>query len=244
MKGIGVDIYRTEQEQIEAIKKFFHKNGTSLLIGFVVLVVGFFGYQTWVSKQQASAAEASRYYNELRSLAEPGAEMTAANKAKFDEIFAQLLGEHSTSIYASYASLLKAKRDVENNDLDKAEKTLQWVVDSAVNQDLVALATLRLARVVFAQGGNDKALKLLEADGAPFASAYEELRGDIYVEMNQADKALEAYTKSKELKSGKESFNDRILEMKIESLAAMDAEKLTNVGAVTDAAVAPEEKAK
>lgn len=227
-----MDIYRTEEEQIEAIKRFFKTYGTHVLIVFCVFVAAFFAYQTWTARQQGNAEQASQYYSELLELAAPGKEMTPESRTGFDELFARLMAEHSTSVYASYASLLSAKMQVAEGNLDKAAQALQWVVDAAATPELKALANLRLSRVLFAKGENDKALKLLDAQSAPFASAYEELRGDIYLEMGQADKALAAYTKAKQLKSEKANL-DRILEMKIDSLAAADASRLS-AGAASD----------
>jgi predicted negative regulator of RcsB-dependent stress response len=230
-----VDIHRTEEEQIEALKRFFKEYGSKLLITMVALVALFFGYQGWMKNQQNEIEQASTYYNELRVLAESAGEAQPDTRAKFDEVFARLLAEHADSIYASYASLLKAKLNVEGNDLDKAAQALQWVIDAAANPEIVALANLRLAHVVFAQGDNEKALALLNAESAPFSSSYEELRGDIYVEMKQLDKALAGYKKAKELKTDKKSFEDRLLDMKIDSLTVVDSSALPAVEAATPA---------
>ncbi len=221
-----MDIHRTEEEQIEVLKRFFNENGTKLLISIVAAVAIFFGYQGWMSNQQQASEEASSYYNELRELAETAGDTQSESRVKFDGVFAKLLAGHSDSIYSSYASLLKAKLNVEAGELDKAVQALQWVIDAAVNPEIIALANLRLAHVVFAKGENEKALELLNRESAPFASSYEELRGDIYVEMNQSDKALAAYKKAKELKADKKSFDDRLLAMKIDSLTVVDTSTL------------------
>lgn len=224
-----MDIYHTEQEQIEAIKKFFKTNGTNLLLAIVVLLSGFFGYHAWVNNLQQSAEQSSILYSQLRTLTQAEAEITETNKAKFNEIFAQLMENHSASIYASYASLLKAKLNVESNELDKAAQALQWVIDAQASSEIVALANLRLARVTFASGDNEKALKILEAKAAPFDSAYAELRGDIYVELKKPEQALLAYKNSQDLKSGNESINDRVLEMKVNSLSNKDVSKVIEI---------------
>ncbi|MEX2327847.1 MAG: tetratricopeptide repeat protein, partial [Pseudomonadales bacterium] len=37
----------TDEEQIEAIKKWWDENGKSILIGIVLALGGVFGYQAW-----------------------------------------------------------------------------------------------------------------------------------------------------------------------------------------------------
>ena len=39
-----MEVYRTEQEQIEAIKKFFHEYGNYLVAGVLIFVLIFVGY--------------------------------------------------------------------------------------------------------------------------------------------------------------------------------------------------------
>jgi len=214
-----VDIHRTEEEQIEAIKHFFSKHGLNVLLGFALFLAMFFGYQWWESQQKNNAEAASSYYNQMRELVGEEA-LSAEQKSKFDEIYGKVVAEFPKSIYASYASLLKAKVDVSTDDLDKAAVALQWVVDTQASDEVVRLASLRLARVLFAKNENENALKLLDGKAEPFSAAYEELRGDIYLDMKQNDKALQAYQAAKSFKSDDENgqINSRMLDMKINSL--------------------------
>ena len=49
---------RTEEEQVEALKKWWDDNGTQLLVGIVVVLAGVFGYRTWESNTQLAAEAA------------------------------------------------------------------------------------------------------------------------------------------------------------------------------------------
>ena len=237
-----MEIYQTEQEQIEAIKKFLNKYGNNLLLGLVIFFVMFIGYHYWLNRQHASAEQASEAYNALRELVSNNGNLSAEDKPTFDKIYAGLMENHADSLYASYASLLRAKLDVENKALDKAAQTLQWVIDAKATPEIVALAQLRLANVYFAQGDDDKALKMLDTKPGPFGEAYEELRGDIYVEQNKKDLALEAYKKAKSIRDENSAASTQILDIKINSLSAADPSKLvtppepTMGGAVSESA--------
>merc|ERR1712000_353720 len=45
---------RTDEEQAEALKKWWADNGKSLLITVLIAGGGFFGWNTWKEKQQAT----------------------------------------------------------------------------------------------------------------------------------------------------------------------------------------------
>lgn len=236
-----MDIHRTEEEQIEAIKHFFHKHGTNVLLGFALFLALFFGQQWWQSQQQHKSTAASAYYNELRLLANEDA-ISAEKTAAFDDVYGKLITEFPKSIYASYASLLKAKNEVNAGNLDKAAATLAWVIDADVNKEIVTLANLRLASVYFAQNNNEKALALLDQKAAPFSSAYEELRGDIYVDMKENEKALAAYKASKSFKSADAQYSNKMLDMKISSLETSANDKVFDTAVKNEASVNTETK--
>ena len=80
-----------------------------------------------------------------------------------------LRSEHGSSTYAKLGSLFAAQQSVQNNDLDAAEASLQWVLDneqggllSEANEGLVLTANLRLGRVILAKGEAERALALCE----------------------------------------------------------------------------------
>lgn len=228
-----MDVYRTEEEQIEVIKKFIGDHGSKVLAVLILAIAGFFGFQHWQQSQQAGVAAASGLYNQISMAAAAGAQMSDADKAEFDKAFTQLASEYPQSVYTSYATLHKAKLEVERSELDKAAQSLQWVVDANVSADLVALANLRLARVEFARGNNAAALQLLAKDAGPFAYAYQVSKGDVLVAEGKNAEALVAYKKARELKPAEGQFSDQILEMKISNLNAGDSSKLFPVAAET-----------
>ena len=227
-----MDVYRTEEEQIEAIKKFWAENGTKIVAAILTCIALFFGYQAWERHQLAEKNKVSLYYNELTKVLEDGQDLTEENRVKFDEVFEKIRKEYPKSIYASYAALHKARLEVEKKEFDQAAQSLQWVINAAVTSEIVALANLRLARVEFARGNLDQALNLLQKDQGPFAAGYEEIKGDVLLEQNQPEQALVAYKKARSLQQESAGIPNRILDMKIEALETSDTSKLFPVEVV------------
>ena len=40
-----MDVYKTEEEQVEAIKKWWNENGKSIIVGIVVGITAIFGWR-------------------------------------------------------------------------------------------------------------------------------------------------------------------------------------------------------
>ena len=110
------------------------------------------------------------------------------------ELGSALLSDGGQGEYASMASLMLARIEVERGALDKAAAHLQWVIDNGALTGLKSVATLRMARLLYMQGDSGAALTKLEtAPSEGFESAYAELKGDIYAAQGDAEKARSAY---------------------------------------------------
>lgn len=210
----------TEEEQIEAFKRWWKENGKSSLATVAICLVGFFGFKGWQDQRQQQAADAStQYQNLLDAIAGDAAGgLTAERKATATHLGQTLRDEHGSSVYASQAGLIMARLAVEEGRLDDAAAQLQWVVDHADDQGLVTIARLRLAQVMFAQDKNDAALALLEqADAGIFTAAYAELRGDILA-ADRPEEARTAYRLAISHLTAEESGHQQLLEMKLNHL--------------------------
>ena len=221
-----MDTYRTEEEQIAAIRKFAVENGLKVITAIVVAIALFFGIQNWQQSQFQSKENASVLYNELSTAAAAEAQMTADNHQTFDAAYATLMADYGESVYASYASLLKGKLEVQAGELAKAEQSLQWVVDANVDAAIKSLAVLRLARVKAANGQRDEALSLLAQDAGPFVAAFAESKGDILLMQDKKDEALAAYKLAQAQKEPGMTMSGQMLKMKIESLDNTQQDKL------------------
>jgi len=189
-----VESYRTEEEQVEALKRWWQENGRSTILGVVLALGVGFGWQAWQKNQEAAAAQASNLYQQmLQALAaEPQQGAGAAR-----DLALRIKDEHRGTTYAQLAALHLARLAVNSNDLGGAEAELRWVLAMADNgSDLHRMAQLRLARVTAAQGQADEALAMLENPDPAYAASYAMARGDILLGAGRDSEALEAFERA------------------------------------------------
>ena len=178
-----MDVYKTEEEQVEAIKQWWKDNAVSLIAGIVIGVVVLAGYRFWTDNKQNNAQQASVIYSQILSSDNDKADKTAILQADF-----------SDTPYAALASLLLAKDSVNANELDKAVTQLKWVIDNNHDDGIQHIAQQRLARLYLTQGKVDAAealIKGIKADG--FSATYNEIRGDINLAKKLPAQAKELY---------------------------------------------------
>ena len=236
-----MDVYSTEEEQIAAIKKYIEENGLKILLTLIVVIGGYFGFTGWQSSVQSQKEEASVVYTEITELVQ-GSQIQGEDKAAFDTALARLQEKYPASIYKQYAELFNAKVAVENNDLDAAAQSLQAVIDAKFSEELVELATLRLAEVEFSRNNHEQALKLLNTKAVALVAQFEELKGDIYFDQDKKSDALIAYKKAEAALGEENSYSTRVLGMKISSLDTSNSSKIFPVAGTQTPAVESEEK--
>ncbi len=186
--------FRTDEESIELIKQWWKDNGTFLLVGIGVVIAAVLGWQAWQKYQKEQAELASSRFTQYREAVQPDSQSSSETRAL---LLQQLKDEHSATGYGALAGLLEAKRLVERSELDAASKELEWVVQNASNDEIADLARLRLARVHWAKGDVDRALKDLAAvDTAGYVSLIEELRGDLLLAKGDRAGAHAAYVRA------------------------------------------------
>ena len=82
-------------------------------------------------------------------------------------------------------------------DLESAETELRWMLENDADAALQPIVQVRLASIVAAQGRPEEALLLVyehqDQDLAAHASSWYEMRGDIFYQLNDIEKAREAY---------------------------------------------------
>lgn len=204
----------TEEEQLEALKRWWNDNGKWVLTAIVLSVGGYFGWNAWQDQRTSQALAASAQYEALLSSADGG----ELNPGLVEDI----KQNHSNSQYAYNAAFLRAQNAVQNNDLATAAGELQWIMDQTSRGAAAELARVRLARVLIAQSNYDEALSLLDQarPSDSFASKYAEARGDALLGQGDHDRARAAY-QSALAGLGPEAQNRLVLlEMKLDDLAS------------------------
>jgi predicted negative regulator of RcsB-dependent stress response len=187
----------TEEEQIEALKRWWDENGKQVVLAIVLTVGGYFGWQAWTDHVEEKTAAASLVYQEMLdhiSDVTAGDVVDTENQVEISQLAETLKQDYSNTQYAFYAALIKAKLAVEGTDLSAAAVELQWAMDNAGETVSENIARLRLARVEAAAGNLDKALQLVQGvDAGELKSAFDEAKGDFYQLQGNAAAAYTAY---------------------------------------------------
>ena len=177
-----------EEQEVEALKKWWSENGKSLVAGLGIGLAGVVGWTSWQTWQRTQAELASVRYEQLVNDAAAGRHEQALSQAE------ALIDEFSDSAYAAFASLIAARAAVHANDPDQAKRHLEWVVEHAPLPELVPIARLRLARLMIDAQDYDGALaELGRIDSAAFHGRVKELQGDIHHARGDRSAARESY---------------------------------------------------
>jgi predicted negative regulator of RcsB-dependent stress response len=208
-----MDIYLTEEERLEALKRWWKENGRAVILGIGLGLALIAGWGIWKRTQAEKTELASVFYQQL---------LRAVEEKRTDA--AVSLGERLTkgdlgSSYAVYAKLFLARLKVEANDLATAKNLLQEVIVEAREEGIRHVARLRLGQVLLALGQAEEALSLVksaEAKGfGEFAGLYAELQGDLYQALNRGEDARSSY-----LRAQQQGLTSPLLELKLSEPAA------------------------
>lgn len=186
-----METYATDEERVEALKKWWKENATSLITGLAIGLSALFGWNYWTDHKNQMGGQASAVYTGMMSDIARGIPEEAQTKA------GRLIGQYSDSPYAIHAAMALAKAKVEQGDLVAAASQLRWAMENAVLTGMQHIARLRLVRVLIAQEKYDAALAELsrtDSSGrASFVSMYEELQGDILLQQGKSKEAYSAF---------------------------------------------------
>lgn len=208
--------YRTEEEQIEILKKWWKENGRSMVAGVAIALVGYFGWSWWHSYQQSKIEAAADLYQQMV----PGKQDAARplDKQKVAAVAEQLRKDYPSTVYAIFASLQLAKEAVASRDYPHALELLNWAKEHKPDAALVPMVSLRIAQVQYAQGQYDAALSTLTAvkDSGAWKADLAELQGDLAIAQGKSEQAREAYGEAlKGLDASGAPERRRFIEMKL-----------------------------
>ncbi|MEJ2212627.1 MAG: tetratricopeptide repeat protein [Gammaproteobacteria bacterium] len=195
----------SDEEQAEALKRWWTENGKSIIAGIVIGLGLVLGWQGWSSYQTEQSEMASMEYDRLKSILQNNDAAAAAIQSD------TLKKDYSSTIYSFFAALDLAKNYVQAEDYVKARSELEYAIANAADDGLKALAQARLARVLIATGNYDEALAIANQNKVPaFDGDFAHIKGDVYREQGELESARKAYAEA--LIS---SNNSTLIEMKL-----------------------------
>ncbi|MGZ4969716.1 MAG: YfgM family protein [Methylobacter sp.] len=230
-----MEIYDTEEEQVEALKRWWKENSTSTIVGLVMGIIIILGWGYWQDHKKAQAAQASATYDQLLKALDgdkkdsvaataPGSPAALPPSMEAEKLAERLRQQFKGSEYAAFSGLFEAKLKAQQGDLAAAKEILKTVV-AEPNKQLSNIARIRLVRLMLATGEYEQGLQLInEVDAkatASYSANYDELVGDLYVALDRLDEARTSYQNA--LRNGQPS---PLLKFKIDDLTAQ--EKLEN----------------
>ncbi|MDZ7851356.1 MAG: tetratricopeptide repeat protein [Halomonas sp.] len=183
---------KTEEEQLEAIKRWWKENGTSLIAGVVIAGAGVFGWNAWQDYQAGKAEAASMRYQQLLDLTGQD-ELGEQARQRATELVSEITDEHGKTLYADLARLLDARMAIDTGNRGQAQAALEAVIDGSERDYIAGLARLRLARLQLAEGSAETALATLEGVPEALAAQRAEVRGNAQHALGRADQAREAW---------------------------------------------------
>ncbi|WP_028388781.1 YfgM family protein [Legionella fairfieldensis] len=210
-----MSVYMTEEEQLEAIKKWWNKysNLITILLSLVLLTVAGIKYWNWHTAKIKTQASAS--YEHLMVA------FSHQNNEAVQSYAHRLINNYDGTIYSDVARLILARLFITSDNYNKAIKELEHVANNSRALSLKQVARIRMARLFAAEKSYDKALaQLTTVDDKAYMPIINELRGDIYTATGKYQQAVAAY-KDAVAEVHTNGMVNLFLEMKSNELAAL-----------------------
>ena len=212
-----MEVYESEQEQIDAIKKWWKENGKAVIIGAVLGFGSLIGWQQWQANVQMQRESASMEYDVML------ADLENNNYQEVKDRGAHILSAYQSTSYAALSAMSLAKIYVEEGDFSAAKTYLQVVIDQDKQPQLKQVAQLRLARLLLADGDAVQALSQLKTvKVGGFGAVVSELEGDIHVALGNRDMARAAYQRA--LDTIETGVDATLLNMKLDDVGGPEAD--------------------
>lgn len=210
-----MDIYASDAEKSEEIKRWWRDNGRSVIAGVIIGIAVVMSWRYWSAYQENQTENAATLYQQV---------VMAASESEFGQLESltqELMQDYGSTPYAVFATFEMASLAAQS-DTAVAIEYLQWARENADLTAQEAVARLRLARLYLDESEYETALELVGSEPpVGFKSLYHELQGDIHLEMGDKIAAGQAYDmalSSAEPAGGRRAF----LQMKLDDVAVQN----------------------
>ena len=209
-----VKLSSTEEENTEFLGSLWDKYKYLILLSLVLFGAGIFGWESWSQNRLSNLQDSADMYESF---------INSLNDDDSDQkvLADQIIKKYPNTLYADLVTFHLAKISVEEEDLNKAEEHLMWILqrhDSKWGSDfdpIEATARLRLARGLIANDNSNKALAIIN-DSENMSSSLHEVKGDAEEKLGSFAEAKLSYLKA--LESNQSQSVEAILKMKLANL--------------------------
>lgn len=207
-----MEVYTNENDQIDAVKRFFVDNGIALIIGLVIGIGAILGWSYWQSHKTNVLQESAQKFENISAQLHSGSAQGIEAAQKF--------AAETNDVYSAMIGLEIAQVSVGKGELANAEKALTDALTKAKTEDMQDLINLRLARVQLAQGNADAALSsIANIKAKSWQAAAQDIRGDALLHKGDNAGAKAAYTQGLE-SEGSQSLRS-LLTLKLNNVSVL-----------------------
>jgi len=208
-----VDIYASDEEKGEEIKRWWRENGLAVMVGIALGIGGLVGGRYWLNQQAMSTTQASSLYQQASVYLAEGNGSQAVNSV--DKLFS----DFASTPYATFAAFDMAKNSLANEDTNGAKAYLEWVISHAKLTGQKEIAKLRLSKLQLGEANFEQALMTLNlGETTAFKSLFDELKGDVYLAQGKKVEAATAYQAAK-ITLDENDPRGSILKLKLDDIA-------------------------
>ena len=192
-----------EQEKIDQVKAWWDRFGGLVTGLLTAILLVFVAYYAWGWYKNYQAEKALGYYETIYTTTK-SSRPTDSDKVRIQEALTVLQNDYTNTAYPARASLIAANYFVSKNDLEAAQKAMQWVVTNGKEPEIVPVAQLQLSAILMDQGKLDEALSYVSGSvPESFKALFLDRQGDIQMAKGQKEEAV---------KSWKTALNEKGLE--------------------------------
>ena len=209
-----VKLSSTEEENTEFLGSLWDKYKYLIALSLVLFGAGIFGWESWSQNRLSNLQDSADMYESF---------INSLNDDDLDKkvMAEQIIENYPNTLYADLVTFHLAKISVEEEDLNKAQEYLMWILkrrDSKWGSDFDPIeetARLRLARVLIANDNSNKALEIIN-ESENMSSSLHEVKGDAEEKLGFYAEAKLSYLKA--LESNQSQSVEAILKMKLANL--------------------------
>lgn len=211
--------YNDDDEQLQALKAWWQKNGTWLLSGVLVVVIAWSGWTYWQNHQLSKAMQGSAMFEMVQAQAQQNQVGEVLREAK------SFVAEQPQSPYSTGIALILAKYHFDQQAYDQALAQYDWIQTHSEDTSLKLVAALRSAKVALQQGRLSEAQDFLAAipvdELAPLEQAnYHFVAGDVAMQHEAHEEAKTHYQKVLSV-SGLTDGLENLTRLKLSDLAGI-----------------------